>query len=338
MSIQEWSRTVLFALALCAAGGARAAGEAHAAAPRPAPGQVVLTVNGTPITQGEVDRIAGLMLSSFPGQHKATPEMEGKARVAARDKLVEMAILYEAARKNPPPDLEKRVAERLAERKGRYESQKSWENALAVTGMSEKELEEFTRKEALIAAFVEKEFRGKGVVTDAEVRAFYEKNKDGFKTMEESRRVSHVLVGVDFTRSTPEQKAAARAKADGLRTRIAKGEPLADVARKESTCASARQGGDLSWIQRGQMVPAFERVAFDMKKGEISPVVATPLGFHVIQLTDVKEAEYASLDQASGKIREYLAAQATRKAVDEYLAKEKAKATIVAAAAPPTGG
>jgi parvulin-like peptidyl-prolyl isomerase len=295
----------------------------------------VLTVNGTPVTQAEVDRIARLMLSSFPDKHKSTPEMERKAREAARDKLVEMALLHEAARRDPPADLERRVAERLAERRARYQSQKAWENALAVTGMSERELEGFTRKEALIAAFVDREFRGKGVVSDVDVRAFYEKNRDSFKTMEESRRVSHVLVGLDFTRSTPEKKAAARTKAEGLRARIATGEPLAEVARRESTCASARQGGDLNWIQRGQMVPAFERVVFEMKKGEISPVLQTPLGYHVIQLTDVRQVEYASFEESSGKIREYLSAQATRKAVDAYLAKEKAKATIVAAATDP---
>jgi peptidyl-prolyl cis-trans isomerase SurA len=100
--------------------------------------------------------------------------------------------------------------------------------------------------------------------------------------------IAHVLVAWQGARrsSATRDKASARALADDVHARLTRGEPLASVARELSDDGSAASGGSLGRVARGQMVPAFEDAAFALSPGELSAVVETPYGFHVLKRTD----------------------------------------------------
>lgn len=118
-------------------------------------------------------------------------------------------------------------------------------------------------------------------------------------TMSEQVRVSHILIrAADFepdVAETPnaqnEAKAAAVAKAEELLEQIRNGADFEALAREHSSCPSAAKGGDLGFFPRGRMVSNFEKVAFDLKVGEISDVVETIYGYHIIKVTDRKYRE-----------------------------------------------
>lgn len=130
----------------------------------------------------------------------------------------------------------------------------------------------------------------KGVsVSEADLKTYYEQNSAQTAGKEE-RRASHILVAADKSASA-EQRDAARKKAEALLAQAkAKPDAFADLARKNSQDpGSAAKGGDLDFFARGAMVKPFEDAAFALKKGEISGVVESDFGFHIIRLTDIKQ-------------------------------------------------
>ena len=134
------------------------------------------------------------------------------------------------------------------------------------------------------------------VLNDQDLKAYYEQNLQRL-TSKEERRASHILITA--AKDAPEaEKKAARAKAEDLLKAVkAKPASFADVARKNSQDpGSAVKGGDLDFFGRGAMVKAFEDAAFSMKKSDISDIVESEFGYHIIQLTDIKAPKAQSFE------------------------------------------
>jgi len=134
------------------------------------------------------------------------------------------------------------------------------------------------------------------VVNEQELKTYYEQNLQRLSSKEE-RRASHILITA--AKDAPEaDKKTARAKAEALLQDVkAKPASFAEVARKNSQDpGSAVKGGDLDFFARGAMVKAFEDAAFSMKKSDISEVVESEFGFHIIQLTDIKSPKAQSFE------------------------------------------
>ncbi|MFM9921371.1 SurA N-terminal domain-containing protein [Variovorax sp. H27-G14] len=128
------------------------------------------------------------------------------------------------------------------------------------------------------------------VVSDADLKTYYEQNTARFGTKEE-RRASHILITAPSSMPAAD-RAKAKAKAEQLLAEVKKTPAsFADVARKNSQdTGSAEKGGDLDFVTRGAMVKPFEDAMFSLKKGEISGVVETEFGYHIIEVTDIKPA------------------------------------------------
>jgi len=163
-------------------------------------------------------------------------------------------------------------------------------------------------------------------VTEEDARKFYDQNPDKF-TRSESVKASHILIGVD-SKASADDKKKAREKAEKLRKDLAGGADFAALAKENSTCPSSQQGGDLGFFGKGQMVPPFEQAAFSMKPGEISDVVETQFGYHIIKLIEKKGAESVSFKDALPRIEEYLKGQKINAAVMEYVAEAKKNAKV----------
>ncbi|MBI4591610.1 MAG: SurA N-terminal domain-containing protein [Candidatus Rokubacteria bacterium] len=151
-------------------------------------------------------------------------------------------------------------------------------------------------------------------VTDADVEAYYKEHASEF---EAPRRVraAHILVRVPpVGGSEAEEKAKAKVEAAIKRARA--GEDFAKLAREISEDpASAGSGGDLGYIGRGEVVPAFEQAVFALRKGEISPEpVRTPFGYHAIKVSEIQDGGRRSLKEVAGQIREKLQGERSERA------------------------
>lgn len=282
----------------------------------------VARVNGRAIDAIELRRAKKVLLrgQSVPAEQQAALDKQ------VMDQLISAELLYQAAAKLELKDLDKQIDDKLAQGKARFKNEDEFKKILSEMEMNEKELREYTRKDLLISRFIETAFVSKVAVPEADIRAFYDKNPDKFKR-DEAVKASHILLGVD-SKASVDEKTKAREKAEKLRKELAGGADFATLAKGNSTCPSSQQGGDLGFFGKGQMVPSFEKAAFALKPGEISDVVETQFGYHIIKLTEKKPAELTEFKDAKGKIEEFLKGQKVNEAVQTYLADTRKTAKI----------
>jgi peptidyl-prolyl cis-trans isomerase D len=154
-------------------------------------------------------------------------------------------------------------------------------------------------------------------VSDADIKSYYEQNKQRFKT-DEQRRASHILIAVPKSASAAD-KAAARDKATKLLEQVRKNPAdFAKLAKANSQDpGSAEKGGDLGYFAHGSMVKPFEDAAFKLKKGEISDLVESEFGYHIITVTDIKPGGEKSLDEVKGEIASEIKKQLAAKKFTE---------------------
>jgi peptidyl-prolyl cis-trans isomerase D len=180
-------------------------------------------------------------------------------------------------------------------------------------------LNDYRVEEKLIVEYIElkaDDLASKIDVTDDEIQQYYQNHQDLYRT-EEERRVAHILV-------TTENKSdeEAQAKIQQLADRIKAGEDFAEVAKAESEDFSAENGGDLGFAGRGVMDAEFEKAMFALKNvGDISDVVKTEFGYHLIKLIDIKPGEVRPLEEVKSQIAARLKNEKAEEAF--YIKKDK---------------
>jgi len=137
-------------------------------------------------------------------------------------------------------------------------------------------------------------------IDDAELHKAFEDQKGNF-TVPERRHARHILVRL-AKGSSAEKRKAARKKIEAARKRVKSGEDFAKVASQVSEDESTKDGGDLGFFARGAMVPPFEQAAFSMKAGEISDIIETQFGFHIIQMIEIQPAHAQAFDDVRGQL------------------------------------
>jgi peptidyl-prolyl cis-trans isomerase D len=139
-------------------------------------------------------------------------------------------------------------------------------------------------------------------VSQDEIRQDYDKNASRYSNPEQ-RRASHIL----FKTDPASNEQAVRAKAAAVLARARGGEDFATLARQNSADSSASSGGDVGWFGKGRMVPDFEQAAWAMSEGQISDLVKSPFGFHIIKLTGSRPAGATPIEEARDQIRQQIA-------------------------------
>ena len=158
----------------------------------------------------------------------------------------------------------------------------------------------------------------KGIVLkESDLRTYYEQNVQQLSGKEE-RRASHILITSPKTASTGEREKSKLKAQELLAVVIKSPDDFANIARKNSQDpGSAPNGGDLDYFTRGSMVKSFEDSAFSMKKGEVSGVVESEFGFHIIKLTDIKAPKQRSFDEMKTELEASLKKQQAQKKYSE---------------------
>jgi peptidyl-prolyl cis-trans isomerase C len=179
-------------------------------------------------------------------------------------------------------------------------------------------VEDFKRA-MVIDALLEEELRGKDEVSDSEVQKYYQENQDRFTEPREVR-IRHIVVN-----SEPILKE--------VLMKLSKGEGFEKLASTYNIDKSREDGGNLGYIRRGQLAPSFaqfEEAVFSLRrKGEVSEVVKTPYGYHLIELEDRRGTALRPFDQVREKIRFFLQSKKKQDAYLQYVKEAKSRAKIV---------
>ncbi len=250
-----------------------------------------------------------------------TPEEAQQARAGIlRNMVDEMLLVAKAHRDSITVDdgeVDAEIDRRVQDLRDRYGSDEALEQALEQNGTTLEELRAMYRDEIgrrlLAEKLVRQEVYSNIDVTWAEVGQYYEEHKDEVAFVPESYRLAAILV---MPKPSEASKAAAIERLDEARARLESGVPFEQVAAEYSEDASAQRGGDLGTFGRGTMVPEFEEAAFALHPGEISGIIPSRFGFHIIQVVD------ESGDQIHAR---HILARVTVTPEDEELAKVKAE-------------
>ena len=172
-------------------------------------------------------------------------------------------------------------------------------------------------KNMVVQKYIQENISKKLTITPAEVAEYYGSHTADFKHPD-LIRTSHILIAVPQNASEEQQKTLQQ-RAEAIAARSRKGEDFAKLAKENSMDTSASQGGDIGLTQSGDLTPEYEAAAAKLKVGEISGVVKTQFGFHVIKLTDRKVAGVATLDEIRNDLTEYLKGQKEDAEVDKLV-------------------
>lgn len=145
------------------------------------------------------------------------------------------------------------------------------------------------KKRLIVEAFLKKKVEIESQVSDADLQKFYEQNKEKFKSGEQIK-ASHILVKTEK-------------EAKDVLAQIKAGGNFEELAKKSSVDSSAAKGGDLGWFGKGSMVPVFEKAALALKEGQVSDVVKSDFGFHIIKLTGKRAAGIRPLEEVKDQIK-----------------------------------
>lgn len=299
------------------------------------PTDVAVVVNGKEFLEQDVDEQIRKMIqqSGMPVPPDLT-QMRPMVRPQALQTMVESELMAQAiAKAGVSATAEEKVAELernmdaflLQNNMTREDLAKQIE---AGEGIS---LEEYIKRESESEAFeerflqirlVESLYPDRFTMTDEDVAARYERDKEGIFTKPEMVRASHILLGTqkrspDDVSYPPEE---ARAKAETVRDLArAEGADFAALAKEHSTGPTGPLGGDLNFFRREQMVPPFSEAAFALEVGQVSDVVETQFGFHVIKVTDKQAARVVPLEEAAPIIRNQMRVERVAETHAEYL-------------------
>jgi peptidyl-prolyl cis-trans isomerase D len=153
------------------------------------------------------------------------------------------------------------------------------------------------------------QFAAKADVSPKEIEDYYIRNREARFQQQKAVKLRHILVRAPADAA---QKPAARAKADTALAEVRAGKNFADVVKQFSEDTGGPQGGDLGWISRGQLIPTLDEAVFGLKRGDVSGVLESPLGYHIFKVEDVKEEKTTALKEATPEITRALKAERGR--------------------------
>ncbi len=252
----------------------------------------------------------------------APSELDGKQRgkLAAsvqRQAMIESRVLSAPEAKDVMlPEVT--VHEAVSQLQGRYEDEAAFEAALEAQGFDLTALSEALARELRVDAVLDKISSRSAAVSELDVQLHYQLRGESYR-MPERRKVSHILITVSpqFADNTRDR---AEARIGQIRARLLKKpERFAEQAMKHSECPTALDGGMLGEFTRGQLYPQIEETLFGMRVGELSQMVESELGFHLLRCDDIRAEGVPPFEQIAPRIRAAIEAKRRRLCQREWL-------------------
>lgn len=282
------------------------------------PDAVVATVNGEEIYQRDVDIvIEKFVLPQFKAQNpdKEFPEEERvKVEPMILDQLVTRTVLLQVTREASVTSDETLVDQQ-------FEAIKAQQPDIA-----DDDLRQFIADEIAIQQTIQQEVVDKIEVTDEEAQAYYDQQSEQFNEPERIR-ASHILIQV-APEATQEEKDTAKQKIEEVLAMAKEGQDFVELAKTHSEGPSNVNGGDLGFFSRDMMVKPFEDAAFALGIDEISDVVETQFGYHIIKVTEKKDPRTMSFEEVKEQLKNGLLRQKTNTEVSTWINNLKTNATI----------
>jgi peptidyl-prolyl cis-trans isomerase C len=310
------------------AGGATTSANPNAKplAPKDLPA-VVAKVNGENIKKEDLLQGAQAVQIRLAQEGRpAVPSVEFYREVL--NQIIGIALLQQDAKAQGVTATDQEIQQQLAQRKSAFPTEDAFKQALAQAGLTEQKLRDQTRDAIAVQKYIQSRLAKSGAATEQATRDFYDKNKAQIQAPERVH-VRHILIRVD-PKATAAAKQDARQKAETLLKRIQAGEDFAKLAAENSDDPGSKvRGGDLGFVAKGQAPPPFEAATFALTKpNQLSPVVETPAGYHIIQFVERQPAGAIPYEQVKARIGQLIQQQQGQQQLADRVRELRGKAKI----------
>ena len=263
--------------------------------------KVVAFVNGAGITRAELDMEINRLVPQELFHRSISPEKRKEMEKKAIENLINAELFYiEAKRQNLKVDSSE-LKKSISSVKESYPSAKAFKDALKKSGMTMSVFEEKARRSLMIEKLIEKEV--KVSFTDNDLEEYYKKNTEKFKEPE-AVRLRYVYVKINP--SEPDGKKKAKERAKEAYSKIKSGSDFAQIAMTYSNDMSRIKGGEMGFVHRGMMPQDIEKAAFSLKVGQISEIIETDIGFHILKVEEKRASRQVSFDEIKEKLKNEL--------------------------------
>lgn len=210
--------------------------------------------------------------------------------------MIESKLIVQQAKKEDykvdKEEIKSMAEEQIQKVSSQFNSEFEFKQELKKANLTVSELKDYyiemLTEQRLKDQIINNEIKNKVHITDVEIKEYYEEHKSEIPPRPEMVEIGMIMRTIEPSEET---RKAALLEINKIREMLIDGEDFADLAKKYSDCGSASQGGDLGYFGRGAMVKPFEDAAFNLMPGEISEVVETQFGYHIIKLEDKKDDE-----------------------------------------------
>ncbi len=289
--------------------------------------RIVAKVNGEIIKHGEYKQELDTTYMRF---HKTGQIIDGtmyeQLKEEVRESLINLIVLDAYSREMGVKVDEGAVEKHYQQAVSQYPSKRDYRNSLREAGLTEADIRTRLRRALAAQAVVKDHVAPKIVVSDEEVEAYYKENAFEFEH-DVLVHAAHILIKVPpFAGNDFREKARERILA--IKAKIEAGEDFARLAKTYSEDPSKVNGGDLGYFGAAQMAPRFETAAFSLKPGEVSDVVTTQFGFHLIKVYDRKPAGKVPFSEAAPGLKQRFLKERLEGTLRKLMERLKAEATI----------
>jgi peptidyl-prolyl cis-trans isomerase C len=292
---------------------------------------IVATVNGTAITQEQFDNAENYQLEVAQLKNVTlTGAQLSELKYQILQGLIDDELLYQESKRNGIVVEEKEINDAYEARKqnAKFKTDAEFEEALKKSNKTMAAYRAEIGHGLAVDQFIKNKFTDKTVIPDSDAKQYYDSNP-GYFEQPARVRVSHIMIRVapDADQS---QKDEATQKLEQALKRLKAGEDFAAVAKEVSEDTKTKDnGGDLGYISKGLVQKSFDDAAFSLEKDQISGIVHTSAGYHILKVTDKKDPKTISFDEAKDNIIKSLRSSVVQSSVNSYLKELRNRSTIV---------
>lgn len=287
--------------------------------------KIAVAVNNEVITEGEISRMLAPIYEQYKTLYNGAELI--KKLEEARQRIIEQLIgdrliLSEARRLNIEAN-EKEINARIEDARSRFASKGDFDKALFLQRITLKELKARYRDQIITRRLIDEKVGSKVAITPVEISNYYATHKDEFKQPSEVKLRNILIKPKD---GLPPYKAANLAKE--VFRRLREGGDFAGLAKVYSDGPGAEDGGMMGYVKKGDLLPEIEKVVFNLKVGQVSDVVQTSLGYHILKVEEKKEAKSPELSEIRREVEDAIFREKVKGKIDGWVKNLKKNAYI----------
>lgn len=286
--------------------------------------RILAVVNDEVVTEQDLQIVMAPVLAQYRTMYTGA-EYDDKVRETRQEflnKVIDDKLILSEAKRKKVIVKEEEVDEMMADVRNKFPSREAFLATLGEQGITEKKLWDRFRDQIITQKLVSYEVKSKVSVSPGEVNEFYKAHEQEFKQGDRVH-LQHILV-----RSSSRSEEEAKALADDLMAQLASGKPFEELAKAHSEGAEAADGGDMGWVEKGQLMGEIDQQVFSLEAGKLAGPIQSSLGYHIFKVVERKQDSIKPLSEVRPEVQDLLFKQKLRDRLESWMKSLKKNAYI----------